>query len=162
MTRYTVLAIMSTISTLLFVIWMCFMIGITDPTMTEIANLLNVFDMFIDLIVMTLAFSFADNAYYKLCYFCDKFLSNKCLKVTSKQTDISLSEMTRPSIIPIDKDESTVQPKLHIVKSLSSGFTLSNTTTNTNTNDKDESTVNTNSANSDTPHHVINTSVPSN
>ena len=113
MTKYTVLAVFSSFTTLLFVVWMCLMIGLprTD-TIINIANLLNLFDTFSDVVTVTLTFSFATTGYSKICGIFHDGLLKLC---GNKGTDDRLSQ----------------QLELNVIGGTSSKMEDSNTNTNT-------------------------------
>ena len=89
MTRYTLLSIVSSIGTLLFILSLSVYSFVElfgeVATSREVANFLNTLDMLIDLVVMTLMFPFADKYYWILCKCADKRLSACCIKMTREK-----------------------------------------------------------------------------
>ena len=53
-------------------------------TILTVVNVLNVIDMVVDYLVVTLAFSFSERMYYGLCGSCDRSLSKTCLRLAAR------------------------------------------------------------------------------
>mmetsp|Transcript_33730 Transcript_33730/g.53977 ORF Transcript_33730/g.53977 Transcript_33730/m.53977 type:complete len:392 (-) Transcript_33730:18-1193(-) len=94
MTRYTVMSIASTVSTLLFIIWMCFIIADTDAVwLRTVANVLNVLDMTVDFVVMSFGFSFADTLYFRFCGSCHSCMERSCASMTDRRREVQLAKL---------------------------------------------------------------------
>eukprot|EP00484_Ammonia_sp_Unknown_P028406 CAMPEP_0197032838 /NCGR_PEP_ID=MMETSP1384-20130603/11399_1 /TAXON_ID=29189 /ORGANISM="Ammonia sp." /LENGTH=346 /DNA_ID=CAMNT_0042462551 /DNA_START=67 /DNA_END=1107 /DNA_ORIENTATION=- len=79
MSKYTVLNLFTSLTTLMFLFALCLMMAYPHkPILIEIANMLNVVDTYTDVLCMTLSFSFAKTGYNRLCRFCDNQLVNVC------------------------------------------------------------------------------------
>jgi len=79
MRKYTVLTMASSCSTLLFIVYLCFMTSLPrTATVQNIADMLNALDVYMDIVCTTFTFGFAKTAYYQVCKWCDRGLARLC------------------------------------------------------------------------------------
>ena len=142
-TKYTVLAVFSSFTTLLMIIWMCLMMVLPKTnTIINIANVLNLFDTFSDVVTVTLTFSFANTGYKKLCGICNDGLLRLCgndrvdkvmtkqlkLEVGGRSSKIEDSQTQTDGIDVSSKADETTSPTLAdnrtITGSRASGMTF--------------------------------------